>query len=690
MDLKKEGITKNKILLTVITIWIFAVATTIFISVFIFSSNKESSKKGMSKKSDRSEEVFYFNDQEPELNIVEEGYVVTDGKSVFFKNQYDNNKLYSYYKEGDNVTLKPIADTVPGTMYYYEDYIYYTGVQNDKNVPGSIAIYRAKTDGSGEEMLMPLEEDAGYASLDALVEGKLYFSYYRESLGFRYVYLMDLKSLEPERLDIRSSYTIGQDPIVAVTKDAVYFKELSKLKRVDLESKEEKFCYIDTYISSCIVYGEYIYYTSLSEYQDSMRINVNRVSLDGSDKKLIYTTSEPWAYDVKLLAFNNKIFILTKSEPDEIKGYEEFGNIRSCEPDGSELSLVSARANLMGVSDNALYYAFYYDSEIKETDTLGKKFETLRRFPTYKRDVSAEGEISEEYVFLDPKDFNKGWVSYNTSSNFYNPKTKGYSKENYFYYDENGELYKNSWKNIDGKNYYFGEDGRMYSQEYTPEGYFVGEDGSVSDFEAPFKFLYSEYPDSKMIVKEHPYLYTDIIDRDNVYELTNTEIFATKTFSEEEVAVMKSRKYIYIEGPGIIAAVAENEGYNEEFQGECIKLKQSKYLNIEFKLVKPRGSYIYTLKLKEGDSKPVPLVFLVYSGSAYVTKDATVVANKESSPDKGENEISFKDYCSELGVYFKGGLHFPEFHAGADILDCDTVNKTYAISRLNKRNKSNR
>ena len=113
MDLKKEGITKNKILLTVITIWIFAVATTIFISVFIFSSNKESSKKGMSKKSDRSEEVFYFNDQEPELNIVEEGYVVTDGKSVFFKNQYDNNKLYSYYKEGDNVTLKPIADTVP-------------------------------------------------------------------------------------------------------------------------------------------------------------------------------------------------------------------------------------------------------------------------------------------------------------------------------------------------------------------------------------------------------------------------------------------------------------------------------------------------------------------------------------------------------------------------------------------------
>ena len=36
----------------------------------------------------------------------------------------------------------------------------------------------------------------------------------------------------------------------------------------------------------------------------------------------------------------------------------------------------------------------------------------------------------------------------------------------------------NTWKEIDGKQYYFGSDGYMLSNTTTPDGYYVGADGA--------------------------------------------------------------------------------------------------------------------------------------------------------------------------------------------------------------------
>lgn len=63
----------------------------------------------------------------------------------------------------------------------------------------------------------------------------------------------------------------------------------------------------------------------------------------------------------------------------------------------------------------------------------------------------------------------------------------GWSNEDsgWFYYDENGELIKDCWKNINGKDYYFWSDGRMASDEFIKSAdydtnsklYYVGVSG---------------------------------------------------------------------------------------------------------------------------------------------------------------------------------------------------------------------
>ena len=123
-------------------------------------------------------------------------------------------------------------------MYYYKDYIYYSASVDDKNVPGSVAIYRAKADGSSEEMLMPFDTDTYYLVLDALYDGKLYFTFNKEAADGKSIYQMDL-----ETLDVQLLYSIPADiatdfPLVNVTNDGLYFHDKEGLKKLNPESKE--------------------------------------------------------------------------------------------------------------------------------------------------------------------------------------------------------------------------------------------------------------------------------------------------------------------------------------------------------------------------------------------------------------------------------------------------------------------
>ena len=49
------------------------------------------------------------------------------------------------------------------------------------------------------------------------------------------------------------------------------------------------------------------------------------------------------------------------------------------------------------------------------------------------------------------------------------------SGNDWFYFDENGNIAKNAW--VDGGKYYVDDDGRMLRNTFTPDGYWVGNNG---------------------------------------------------------------------------------------------------------------------------------------------------------------------------------------------------------------------
>ena len=709
MSLESKGFAKIKVLIIAAVILLVVLISAIFSGVQALSSKKDSIRKETfsegrkdkkaSKKKKKNKKsnsplarISSLGDTAPASNVLGNSYVTTDGTNIFLKSQYDNSEIYSY-SGGESLNL--ISKNTPGQMYYYKDYIYYSAAVNDKNIPGSLAIYRSKAEGSDEEMLMPFDTDTFYLVLDALAEGKLYFTFNKEVAAGKGIYQMDL-----DTLDVQLLHTIPADiatdfPLVNATSDGLYFKDREGLKKLNPESKEIKLVIKDFDAVYYTIYKGYVYYTQSKKGNNEENV-VRRVFLDGRGDELIYTGEAPWIYDITAFVLNDKLFILSESDPDSSASY---GNIHSCELDGSKPEIISDKANLVGLTDNAVYYGFTENSTATETSTAINKFETVRSIPIYKRDVSAEGNISDEYVFLDPKPLNKGWIAYNNLSIFYNPEVRGFYVQDYIYYDENGELYKNSWKNIDGKDYYFGEDGRMYSQEFTPDGYFVGLDGTVSDFIAPFKFIYSEYPKLPMTLKTDRYndvvgegFYkgtknSTVIDRDGVYEITNVNIFATSTLSEEEAAPLEAGYSFYLKGNNLFCTVTEKEGYNEEFGGECIGLKQSKILDSELKLVKPEGSDKYIIKIKRSDSQVSTLSYIIYSGSVFVTKDAKLDIYKKEAPDEDPVEADFAAYnASYRETMAASGENPDEFYFNAGIVYYDTVNGTYAISKLSMYN----
>ena len=52
------------------------------------------------------------------------------------------------------------------------------------------------------------------------------------------------------------------------------------------------------------------------------------------------------------------------------------------------------------------------------------------------------------------------------------------NEKGYWYNYGNGTYPKNEWKEIDGKSYYFGEDGYMWEDSWTPDGYYVNASGA--------------------------------------------------------------------------------------------------------------------------------------------------------------------------------------------------------------------
>lgn len=86
----------------------------------------------------------------------------------------------------------------------------------------------------------------------------------------------------------------------------------------------------------------------------------------------------------------------------------------------------------------------------------------------YSTSINKESEYGDEVI-----------PAYGTKQFAENRVTSGWKEdESGWWYDNGDGTYPvNQWKEIEGKQYYFGEDGYMYQSQYTPDGYWVDENG---------------------------------------------------------------------------------------------------------------------------------------------------------------------------------------------------------------------
>jgi len=111
-----------------------------------------------------------------------------------------------------------------------------------------------------------------------------------------------------------------------------------------------------------------------------------------------------------------------------------------------------------------------------------------------------------EYTTTIPKTYTVGWGKNSTGWYYYTDTTGNYYKDcwqlienEYYSFDSQGyarqscwiqdggywyylkdscKMARNEWVKLDGKSYYLGDLGGMYSNCYTPDGYWVGNDGA--------------------------------------------------------------------------------------------------------------------------------------------------------------------------------------------------------------------
>ena len=84
---------------------------------------------------------------------------------------------------------------------------------------------------------------------------------------------------------------------------------------------------------------------------------------------------------------------------------------------------------------------------------------------------------------LNPYDWTDNFFPYTfrlTGSNSPAQQTGGWVQDStgWWWRNADGSYPMNTWKEIDGKQYYFGSDGYMLSNTTTPDGYYVGADGA--------------------------------------------------------------------------------------------------------------------------------------------------------------------------------------------------------------------
>lgn len=122
----------------------------------------------------------------------------------------------------------------------------------------------------------------------------------------------------------------------------------------------------------------------------------------------------------------------------------------------------------------------------------------------------------------------------------------------WYYLHSNGQLARNEWAG----NYYLAADGHMLTNTYTPDGYYVGNDGkwvptqasgnSLASFSNSGTYLWSYSKSPSGVVSNATYTSTRTVTANNDKTLTIVEATNGVTGSTSQVSFLSANDYISV------------------------------------------------------------------------------------------------------------------------------------------------
>lgn len=366
------------------------------------------------------------------------GRMVFDGRSIYYRNSYDNSKLYSFNLDGSDMTR--ILDERVKDLHLIGDWIYYSG-EDDNN------LFKIKTDGSEKRKLTNLQFDAvdSGCSFETIVDGKLYYLY-----GGGPSYGSDISVFDEQTSSSRIIAHITPDKVTRrispnVVGDYLYYQQSDGIYRCGLDGSNVTCLVPGLVCHEFLMAKGYIYFVTAPE--NAYPQYIGRVKLDGSGlEELVPANSGGF---MKLNVYRDKIYYISGIN---------MGNLCMMDLDGSNQKTFPYVLDWYNIINGKIYMNSTSQSNewtpLYSCDLDGNNPKELFDVMPFKNMAEGTGTF--------------GWVQ---------------SGSDWYYYNLDG-TYRTGWLHDGGSQYYLGDDGKMklglwIVDEGKKKGYYFDENGRM-------------------------------------------------------------------------------------------------------------------------------------------------------------------------------------------------------------------
>ena len=387
--------------------------------------------------------------------------------SIYFRNAFDNERLYSISSNG---TLAPaFGEIYPKDMQYKNGYIYYANTAKG-DIPSQDTdrnIYRLNVSTGVSERLTNISFDNSandvWLSLDTLVGDYCYFTYYDGKKQGYHIACVNITNAQTGDIHIIPVDNCKGSPMPNVVDNKLYYRAKDGLNVLDMSTGENALIIPGFSCESYMIYDNKIFYTVGVE-QGEANVSLMGGFLDAasSEMQVLYRSSEPVSIvdDIQFNIYGKNIYFVTKSP--SASDARTVSKLYKMTLSGEDPVVLEDNVTWFNIIDGDIYYKYAHKDDV----------EFSRTQPMYRltagntKVINAKGEGKRQLLFA-PEDFNKGW------------KANG---RKWYYYDANGNMLKSGWQVIDGNWYYFYDDGSMAIDTTVESGgklYHIDVDGKI-------------------------------------------------------------------------------------------------------------------------------------------------------------------------------------------------------------------